>query len=121
MQNAVFLVQDHLSGWIGDNKATDLDNYYAAVWEVRIGNSSVYSDNPKCPGGPSLKATYDDYTDESAVADKLITPNPSFGFKKFCNMSGRYTFFVAAKVPKKELSLCSVGVFGPSYIRKESI
>ena len=32
-------------------------------------------------------------------------------------MSGRYTFFVAAKVPKVELSLCSVGVFGNRYTR----
>ena len=36
-------------------------------------------------------------------------------------MSGQYTFFVATKVPAKELSLCSVGVFGTSYIRKEPI
>ena len=36
-------------------------------------------------------------------------------------MSGQFTFFFATKVPAKELSLCSVGVFGTSYIRKEPI
>ena len=74
----------------------------------------MYSNNPLCPGGPSLKTTYDDYTDEAPNPDKIV---PAFGFKKFCNMSGRYTFFVSTKVPKKELSLCSIGVFGPAYSR----
>jgi len=32
-------------------------------------------------------------------------------------MIGQFTFFVAAKVPTKELSLCSVGVFGSRYLR----
>ena len=36
-------------------------------------------------------------------------------------MSGRYTFFIAKKVSKISLSICSVGVFGPSYKRKEAL
>ena len=32
-------------------------------------------------------------------------------------MSGRYTFFVAAGVPSKQLSICNVAVFGTRYIR----
>ena len=36
-------------------------------------------------------------------------------------MSGQYTFFVSTGVPTEELSLCSIGVFGTIYIRKELI
>ena len=32
-------------------------------------------------------------------------------------MIGQFTFFVATKVPKTELSLCSVCVFGTRYLR----
>ena len=62
-------LQDHLLGFIGSNNPVapgDLDYYYAASWDVYIGNSPVYWENPKCPGGPFLKDTYDDYFDEYA-------------------------------------------------------
>ena len=72
----------------------------------------MWSDNPKCPGGPYLKATYDDYYDE-AVGKRV----PAFGFEAWCNMSGQFTFFVATGVPSVEVSICSVGVFGTRYIR----
>ena len=32
-------------------------------------------------------------------------------------MAGRYTFFVGTGLPTKEVSICSVGVFGTRYIR----
>ena len=32
-------------------------------------------------------------------------------------MAGQFTFFVASGVPTKEVSICSVGVFGTRYIR----
>ena len=72
----------------------------------------MWSDNPKCPGGPYLKATYDDYLDE--YPNKLV---PAFGFEAWCNMSGQFTFFVATGVPSVEVSICSVGVFGTRYVR----
>jgi hypothetical protein len=58
MQNAVVLVQSSLP-----NFEYYLNYYYAAEWNVRIGNSPVYSENPLCPGGPFLKRSYDDYVD----------------------------------------------------------
>ena len=66
IQNAVLLVQDQLNGLTGQNSISELDNYYAADWEVRIGNSPIYSGNPLCPGGPSLKTDYKDYYNEFA-------------------------------------------------------
>ena len=64
----MLLVQDHLTGLIGNNSLTELDNFYAAEWDIYIGNSLVFYENPKCPGGPFLKATYDDYNDEYGAA-----------------------------------------------------
>ena len=86
-----------------------------------IGNSPDYSKNPKCHGGPLLKSTFNDYVDESAKKNYLQSASPAFGFEKWCNMSGQYTFFVTTGLPTKELSICSVGVFGTRYIRKELI
>ena len=86
-----------------------------------IGNSPIYSENPKCPGGPHLKATYDDYPDEAATDDvkstTQITSWPAFGFEVKCNMAGRYTFYVATKVPTKEVAISSIAVFGTRFIR----
>ena len=42
---------------------------------------------------------------------------PAFGFEAWCNMAGRYTFIVGTGLPKEEVSICSVGVFGARYIR----
>ena len=60
-----------------------MDDYYTSQWDVYIGNSPVYSENPKCHGGPHLSNLYDDYFDE-------FTGNleAAFGFEQFCNMSG---------------------------------
>ena len=67
---------------------------YTHTWEVYIGNDPLWSNNPKCAGGPHLSSTYEDYWDE--LADKLV---PAYGFEVFCNMPGQYTFFVATGLP----------------------
>ena len=85
---------------------------YVSEWEIYIGNSPVYFENPKCPGGSRLKSTFDEYYDEFAA-----NVSPAFGFEKWCNMSGQYTFFEATGVPSVEASICSLGVFGENYIR----
>ena len=83
-----------------------------------IGNDPLWSKNPKCPGGPHLKSTYDDYFDKWASNSHGKSTSPAYGFEVWCNMSGRYTFFVAAGVPIKQLSICNIAVFGTRYIRE---
>ena len=92
----------------------NLNQFYAHSWEVYIGNSSEYSQNPKCPGGPRLKSSFDEYFDEYALTFG-ISASPAFGFENWCNMVGQYTFFVTTGVPSFELSICSIGVFGVDY------
>ena len=83
MQNSVLLVLDQIySGWIKYD-TTELNKFYTHSWEIYIGNKPLWSDNPKCLGGPYLKATYDDYYDE--LAGRRV---PAFGFEAWCNMSG---------------------------------
>ena len=72
----------------------------------------MYNENPKCPGGPHLKQTYDDYFEK--WVNKLC---PSYGFEVFCNMEGQYTFFVATVVPSIDISICAIAVFGTRYVR----
>ena len=88
IQNAVMLVQDVLNN-ICDNNTAFLEKYYAAGWDVHIGNNPDYSLNPKCPGSPFLRRDYLDYLDEiDWCADFANYPSPAFGFKQFCNMRG---------------------------------
>ena len=65
IQNSVLLVQDQHQQyeWIVCGSFSDFSQYYASQWEVYIGDSPVYSENPKCPGGPHLSSNYDDYID----------------------------------------------------------
>ena len=78
----------------------------------------MWSNNPKCPGGPHLLSTYNDYYDDSYAAKKNV---PKFGFEVWCNMPGRYTFFVATGIPTVQLSICSIAVFGTRYIRAQTL
>ena len=94
----------------------DYDRLYTSGWEIYIGDSNVYSDNTKCPGGPFLKNTYDDYTDSWATIDV-----PGFGFEVWCNMEGRYTYFVATGLPTESVSVCSIAVTGTRYVRDQAV
>lgn len=74
----------------------NFNKFYTYDWEVYVGNSPVWSGNTKCPGGPYLRGTRDDYFDTSTLLNKL---SPAFGFEVFCNMEGQYTFLVATGIP----------------------
>ena len=106
------MVLDQPNNWAIGDTVSILNQYYAHSWEIYIGNKPLWSENPKCPGGPRLRADYKDYYDE--FGSRLA---PAFGFEAWCNMSGQFTFFVATGLPSEEVSICSVGVFGTSYIR----
>ena len=99
---------------------------YVSEWEIYIGNSPVYFENPKCPGGPHLKSTFDDYYDQYArfyygSQNKFYKNSPAYGFEEFCNMSGRFTFLVATGLPTNEIGICAVAVFGTHYIRATTL
>ena len=90
--------------------------YTAAEWEVHIGDSPVWSENPVCPGGPFLSSDYDDFYNEVAKADVS-----AYGFTVWCNMLGEYTFAVANYVPSVSVSVCDLAVMGTAYIRDEPL
>ena len=66
MQNGLHLLQDRLTMNLGLETIDELSKNYAHSWDVYIGNDPIWSNNPKCPGGPHLKSTYDDYFDKYA-------------------------------------------------------
>ena len=88
IQNSVLLVIDHFMGPIGSETPFDLTSFYTHSWDVYIGNKPLWSDNPKCPGGPHLKSTHDEYYDKCAFSSWGKTTSPAFGFEAWCNMSG---------------------------------
>ena len=89
-----------------------LDMYLMRSIEIYIGNEPNWYDNPKCDGGPYLSDNFEDYFDP--LLNKMV---PSYGFEAFCNMPGRYTFFVASGVPSFNVFICSLGVMGTRYLR----
>ena len=116
------MVQDRIMvNNIGAETAIDLNKFYAHTFEVYIGNDPLWSNNPKCPGGPHLKRTFDDYHDNWAYREHGKNTSPAFGFEVWCNMAGRYTFFVATGVPSVKISICSIAVFGTRYIRAQTL
>ena len=62
-QHAVVMVQDLIRNDLSLTNSY-LERYYTTNWHVYIGNSSNYSENEKCPGGPHL-TSYQDYTEEA--------------------------------------------------------
>ena len=62
-QHAVLLVQDLINSRMIDSLDPEgkLAAQYTSSWEVYIGNSSVWSQNIQCAGGPYLSSAYDDY------------------------------------------------------------
>lgn len=59
-QYTVSLVQDLLFVDLVADNPLDYPKYLATDWEVYIGNDPVWYNNPKCPGDPQLKSTFDD-------------------------------------------------------------
>ena len=110
------------NGFIGDSDSNDaIQRSYAHTWRVYVGNNSIWSENPECPGGPFLKSDFKDYMDNSSTvldADKMV---PGYGFEAWCNLPGRYTFFRATGLPSTYVTICSVAVTGTKYIRDTPI
>ena len=92
--------------------------YTAAEWEVRIGDSPVWDENPICPGGPFLRSDYEDYYSDSSLARRMRSAH---GFTVWCNMLGEYTFAVARHVPSRRVGVCNLAVLGTAYIRDEPL
>ena len=90
--------------------------YYTSVWEVYVGGDLLYSNNPRCEGGPFLKSTYDDYSDTFGGLASAASWQ-AYGFEAKCNLSGRYTFLVAFSVPRYSVTVCTVAVMGTRYVR----
>ena len=106
------------------NKSEYFQNY-----EIYIGNSSNYNQNPKCPGGPFLRTDDDDsyVEDDFAVSNSwnglgqgvgMVWP---YGAENWCNMEGSNLHIVAdlshLVATSFTASICTVGVFGTKYVR----
>ena len=96
----------------------DYEKYLAAGWEIYIGDSPVWHENPICPGDPLLKSDYKDYWTDAPNINREVA---AYGFKKFCNMPGKFTFFVARTIPSETITLCNVAVLGTTYNRDEPL
>lgn len=124
MIHAVVVVQDLFAGYthIHTNQ-----NEYFQNFEVYIGNSPDYSQNPKCPGGPFMTLApgsdgwyYDERTNNSRLPAEVWT----YGKEIWCNMPGRFVNIVANLkhlTPPYLMSLCSIGLMGASYVRDEPL
>ena len=117
--NTIVLVLDQLTGNLGADNPLDYPKFLAAQWEIRIGNSPIWHENPICPGELELKSTYNDvFSDSSHVGNIMV---PSYGFRKKCNMLGTFTHFIAYSIPTESVTVCDVAVLGTKYIRDEPL
>ena len=64
-----------------------------------------------------MSSSYEDYKEPFAGLNKA----PAYGFEAWCNMEGRFTFFVASEIPEGEMTVCSIAVMGTRYLRYLSI
>ena len=117
MQHAVNLVQDLLDQDLGANSSSDWEKYLAAEWEIYIGNSPIWHENPRCPVASKLDSSYLDHL--STASGKGYVPR--YGFTEYCNMPGQFTFFVARSLPSESVTLCNTGVIGTTYDRDEPL
>ena len=115
--HSVLLVQDVGSGILGSTSTENLDKKYATQWDVHIGDSPDWRDNPKCTLTPLLAADYRDSTKNWSEGVYEGTEVPAYGFVKYCNMSGQYVTFVAHGVPSISITVCTVSINGNRYIR----
>ena len=117
LQHAVNLVQDLLGRGLRATTSEDWEKYLAAEWEIYIGNSPIWHENPRCPVASKLDSSYLDYLSTADGIDYV----PSHGFTEYCNMSGQFTFFVARSLPSESVTLCNIGVIGTTYDRDEPL
>jgi len=129
-QHAVLVVQDLPGGSLWSaaaNELTDFQNF-----EIYIGNSAAYAENPKCPGGPFLTRA-----NSNSYSTKGGGNTWKFGLEVWCNMEGRYMFIVAdlnhlanrvsgtsglkGSSGGYEISLCHLAIFGTKYERKSPV
>ena len=115
--DSVLLVQDVLGGFLGIVSIDTLDTSYATQWDIFIGNDPDWRNNAKCTLTPRLAADYNDRVKDWSAGGTEGKEVPDYGFVEFCNMTGEYVTFVARGVPSANLSLCTVGIFGNSFVR----
>ena len=117
MQHAILLTEDNQSG---ETIASNY-NWYALFqnYEIYIGDSSDWSQNTKCPGGPFMR--YDD--PNSFSVDPLYGETIwNFGRETWCNLKGQYTSIVAdlsglSAETNYDIKICQLGIMGTEYIR----
>lgn len=130
MVNAMLVIQNLYD--INNANDTTEEWKYFQNFEIYIGgDSSSYSKNSKCAGGPHMyRAPYssnDHGSDNGWYYDHYYT-NPSsnvwfwrYGAEIWCNLPGQYVFIVADWSPvfeefgKYETGLCSLGVMGTQW------
>ena len=122
--HAVLAVQAlDYAGNHGRNNQSDHKSQLLNV-EIHIGNSSDWSQNPKCAGGPFLDPDDPDvwYYCTGTDGEMDLWPN---GIEQWCNMEGQYVTIVADYNSVKdaystlEPSICDLGIFGTRYIRDQ--
>ena len=119
--HAVLFLQASKNNSIGQNDDSELQNSTLTQIYVYVGDSSVYSENTMCDGSPYLDADFDDYADNFAVTNQGVAMSPAFGLESWCNLEGRYVFFVSQNVPDGSFDICHVGIFGTRYLRDQTI
>ena len=68
-------------------------NEWVQNYQLYIGDDPVYSNNPKCPGGPFMRT--DDSSNYTTIAKAGADPNMwNYGKEHWCNMEGQYMHFV---------------------------
>ena len=70
----------------------------SAQVNVYVGNSPDWHENTLCPGGPFLDPDLKDYYDLKAEISGWPM-SEAYGFEAWCNLEGRYVFWVADTVP----------------------
>ena len=92
--NSVLLVQNSPDSILGEEPVESLLEYYAAQWDIHIGNNPDWRKNPKCNSEPHLDSSFRDHWSLITLKspEKYV---PAYGFDDWCNMSGKYVTFVA--------------------------
>ena len=125
MVHAILIVEDF----------SNPENEYFQNVEIYVGNSTDWTENEVCPGGPHMLTDEGSsawYYDERTTSGNLLGYNISrskayewgYGAEVWCNKRGRYVHLIADLSHLSgtyKMSLCSVGIMGASYIRDEPL